>query len=232
MILFGQGGTAVEVVRDQALGLAAAQPPPRARADRRHADLPPAAGLSRPPAGRPRCDRADARQARADGGRSRPIAELDINPLLADADGRARARRAHPRSPSRREARHRPLRDPPLPEGARAQARPARTAANSWSGRSARGRAGARPAGRAADHPEDSRLRFFAVVRTLAPELCARLTQIDYEREMVLVAIEPRAARTIYSAAWCISPPTGPRACRIRDAGAQRPEGPGPRHAR
>ncbi len=38
---------------------------------------------------------------------------------------------------------------------------------------------------------EDRRLRFFTVLRTLSPELCSRLTQIDYEREMVLVAIEP-----------------------------------------
>jgi acetyltransferase len=41
--------------------------------------------------------------------------------------------------------------------------------------------------------PEDRRLRFFAVFRTLAPEFCARLTQIDYEREMALVAVDPTA---------------------------------------
>jgi acetyltransferase len=41
--------------------------------------------------------------------------------------------------------------------------------------------------------PEDRRLRFFTALRTLAPELCARLTQIDYEREMALVALEPGA---------------------------------------
>jgi len=41
--------------------------------------------------------------------------------------------------------------------------------------------------------PEDRRLRFFATFRTLTPELCARLTQIDYDREMALVALEPDA---------------------------------------
>jgi acetyltransferase len=38
---------------------------------------------------------------------------------------------------------------------------------------------------------EDRRLRFFTTVRTLAPELCSRLTQIDYDREMALVAVDP-----------------------------------------
>jgi acyl-CoA synthetase (NDP forming)/RimJ/RimL family protein N-acetyltransferase len=40
---------------------------------------------------------------------------------------------------------------------------------------------------------EDRRLRFFSAIKTLTPQLCARLTQIDYDREMALVAIDPAA---------------------------------------
>lgn len=40
--------------------------------------------------------------------------------------------------------------------------------------------------------PNDLRLRFFASVATLSPSLIARLTQIDYDREMALVAILPQ----------------------------------------
>jgi acetyltransferase len=42
--------------------------------------------------------------------------------------------------------------------------------------------------------PNDRRLRFFTAINTLSPELCARLTQIDYDREMALVAIDPQAS--------------------------------------
>jgi len=40
---------------------------------------------------------------------------------------------------------------------------------------------------------EDRRLRSFSAIKTLTPQLCARLTQIDYDREMALVAIDPGA---------------------------------------
>jgi acetyltransferase len=39
--------------------------------------------------------------------------------------------------------------------------------------------------------PEDVRLRFFTSVRSLSHEVAARLTQIDYDREMALVAVGP-----------------------------------------
>jgi len=39
--------------------------------------------------------------------------------------------------------------------------------------------------------PDDLRLRFFAPLRRLSPQLAARLTQIDYDREMALVAVAP-----------------------------------------
>ena len=39
--------------------------------------------------------------------------------------------------------------------------------------------------------PEDRRLRLFSSMREIPDELAARLTQIDYDREMVLVALDP-----------------------------------------
>ncbi|MGL4812693.1 MAG: GNAT family N-acetyltransferase [Beijerinckiaceae bacterium] len=38
---------------------------------------------------------------------------------------------------------------------------------------------------------DDLRMRFFAVIRSLDPVLIARLTQLDYAREMALIAIDP-----------------------------------------
>ena len=40
--------------------------------------------------------------------------------------------------------------------------------------------------------PEDLRLRFFTPIRSLTHRFAARLTQIDYDREMALVALESR----------------------------------------
>ncbi|HUC62170.1 MAG TPA: bifunctional acetate--CoA ligase family protein/GNAT family N-acetyltransferase [Alphaproteobacteria bacterium] len=42
--------------------------------------------------------------------------------------------------------------------------------------------------------PEDVRLRFFAPLKALSPAFLARLTQIDYEREMAFVLCPPAAA--------------------------------------
>src|SRR5262249_22280504 len=39
--------------------------------------------------------------------------------------------------------------------------------------------------------PEDLRSRFFVAMKALPPALLARLTQIDYDREMALVAQDP-----------------------------------------
>ncbi|MEM7021517.1 MAG: GNAT family N-acetyltransferase [Pseudomonadota bacterium] len=43
--------------------------------------------------------------------------------------------------------------------------------------------------------PEDRRLRFFSAISTLSAALCARMTQIDYDREMALVAIDTGVER-------------------------------------
>jgi acetyltransferase len=47
--------------------------------------------------------------------------------------------------------------------------------------------------------PEDVRLRFFAPIKALTPEQIARMTQIDYDREMALIATrgEGQAAETL-----------------------------------
>ncbi len=41
--------------------------------------------------------------------------------------------------------------------------------------------------------PEDIRWRFFSPMRELSPQMIARLTQIDYDREMAFVAMQPGA---------------------------------------
>jgi acetyltransferase len=193
VILFGQGGTAVEVVQDQAVAL----PPLNLhlahelmrgtrvfRLLQGYRDRPPAA--------------LDAialtivklAQMAAD---LDPVAELDINPLLADANGvvalDARIRIAEPvrRGTDRFAIRPYPKeleRTLALPNGREFLVRPIRPEDAPAFRRMVEERT----------DPEDRRLRFFTVFRTLAPELCARLTQIDYEREMVLVAIEPGTA--------------------------------------
>jgi acetyltransferase len=42
--------------------------------------------------------------------------------------------------------------------------------------------------------PEDMSLRFFGAKRSIPEALAARLSQIDYDREIALVAIDPEAA--------------------------------------
>jgi len=45
--------------------------------------------------------------------------------------------------------------------------------------------------------PEDIRYRFFTAMRELSPEMTARLTQIDYDREMAFVAIREASGETV-----------------------------------
>ncbi len=191
VILFGHGGTAVEVLRDQALAL----PPLNLhlahelmrgtrifRLLQGYRDRPPAAldaiALT--------LVKLAQMAAELD-----HIAELDINPLLADAKGvlalDARIRVAEParRGTDRFAIRPYPKeleRSLTLASGREVLLRPIRPE-------------DAPALGRLVElhtTPEDRRLRFFSVIRTLSPELCARLTQIDYDREMALVAVDPQ----------------------------------------
>jgi len=58
--------------------------------------------------------------------------------------------------------------------------------------------------------PEDVRLRFFSAMRSFSHEFAARLTQIDYDREMALVAeAEEDGQRVILGAVRIIADPDG-----------------------
>jgi len=191
VVVFGQGGTAVEVVRDSAVAL-----PPlnltlaRAQMARTrvwrllqgYRDTPPAA--------------VDAiaevlirlGQIAAD---HAAIRELDINPLLADADGAialdVRVRIAPPAvsgaarmaiAPYPREIESVAR----LPDGIQIELRPIRPEDEPL-------------LHDLASHmsPEDLRLRFFTPVRGISREVAARLSQIDYDREMALLALRDGA---------------------------------------
>ncbi len=45
--------------------------------------------------------------------------------------------------------------------------------------------------------PEDIRLRFFAAIRELSPALLARLTRLDYARDMAFVAVRPASGAIV-----------------------------------
>lgn len=190
VVLFGAGGTRVEVVADRAVGLPPLNEPlaralvARTRIAKLLAgwrDVPPAdaaalhgvlIALSRLVADEPR------------------IAELDINPLLADADGvialdaRVRVSAKAPGGAARFAIR-------PYPA----------ELAESFVWESAAGPRTVtlrpiRPEDEARHRdllertsPEDIRMRIFYSRRTIERSELARLTQIDYEREMAFVAV-------------------------------------------
>ena len=183
VILFGQGGTAVEIIKDQALSLLPLN-------DVLANDLIDRTQVSKLLAGyrgRPPVDRAAivaALQRLSELAVAEPrIKELDINPLWADKDGvlalDARIRiDANPQ--------HFAIR--PYPEELE---------------KTIEDRAGheflLRPI-RPDDEPalermiagcsrEDIRMRFFSALKELPKALAARLTQIDYDREMCFVAV-------------------------------------------
>ena len=186
VILFGQGGTAVEVVQDRAVTL----PPLNL-------------GLAKELVSRTRIAKLLA------GYRDRPavdhdalyrvlvqvsqmvidlpeVAELDINPLFADADGvlalDARIRVAAPSSRGAERLAISPypqnLAEPfTMPSGRQVLLRPIRPEDEP-----------AHQAFFAHLNPEDVRFRFFGFVRELAHTEMARFTQIDYDREMAFIA--------------------------------------------
>jgi acetyltransferase len=195
VVVFGQGGTAVELVDDIAIGLPPLNPL-LARAQMRetriwrllqgYRDRPPAAidaiagvlmTLGQIAAEHPE------------------IRELDINPLLADADGvialDARIRVAPVEATA--EARASRLAIAPYPkelvtterlrDGTEVEVRPAQPEDEPLLHDLA-----------AHMSPEDLRLRFFTPLRGLSHAVAARLTQIDYDREMALLATQGGAA--------------------------------------
>jgi acetyltransferase len=187
VLLFGEGGTAVEVIEDSAVAL----PPLNVK-------------LARELIGRTRVWR------RLRGYRDREavdlealtrvllrvsqlvvdcaeVVELDVNPLLADADGvlaldaRMHVRRASGRGADRLAIRPYPdhLEEHLTLDGHRLLLRPIRPEDE--------------PAHKLfldALSPQDVRFRFFGQVREFVHSQIARFTQIDYDREMAFIATE------------------------------------------
>ena len=190
VVLFGQGGTEVEVVADRAIGL----PPLNPLLARDMIAQTRVAKLLKGYRDVPAADRGAIEAALvrlADLAIDLPeVAELDINPLLADAQGvlaldarvvvRASAVKA-----DRTAIRPYPAdleKEISLRDGRRLRVRairPEDAPALVEMGRHTT--------------PEDFRLRFFGAMRELPPALAARLSQIDYDREMALVAFDPAA---------------------------------------
>jgi acetyltransferase len=187
VLLFGHGGTAVEVIGDRALAL-----PPlnltlarelmsgtrivrqlRGYRDRPAADLD-AIARTLVCLSQLVCDLDD-------------VVEIDLNPLLADENGvvvlDSRIRIEAPRPGARRGDRL-PIRPYPkeleravtLPSIGQALLRPVRPEDAPAFIRLFESLS-----------PDDRRLRFFGALRTLSTSLLTRLTQIDYDREMAFV---------------------------------------------
>jgi acetyltransferase len=202
VLLIGQGGSGAEVLRDRALGL----PPLNLRLamamleeTRVHARLRGGAGLP--------CADLEAIALALVRLSSLvvevpEIVELDVNPLLADADGilaldaRIRLRPGPGPGPSERLA-IRPYpreleEEVPLPDGRQLWLRPIQSedepALQAHFGRL---------------DPEESRMRFFVPRRTLDHITAARFCQLDYDREMALVLTEtgPAGTRPIHGVA-------------------------------
>ena len=188
-ILFGSGGTSVEVVDDTATGIV---PIDEVLA----VDLIDRTRIARLLAGyrnRPAADRAaiiDSLTALSQLAVDLPaITGVDINPLLADAEGvvaldaRVTLDPAMIDSPSPSPR----LSIRPYPSGL---AREMELGSRAVVIRPIRPEdAALYPAFLERMEPEDMRLRFLMPVTTLTPEQLVRLTQLDYDREMAFVAI-------------------------------------------
>lgn len=189
VILVGHGGVAAEVIDDKALALPPLDPVlaedalSRTRVDRLLRGY-----RDRAPADRGAVGEAMVRlsQLIADVGE---IAELDINPLLADADGvialDARIVVHQPKKGQERAARF-AIRPYPVEleteiehRGETLRLRPIRPDDEPMLLAFTRRMT-----------PEDVRMRFFGPIREMSHELAARLTQIDYDREMAFLLLE------------------------------------------
>jgi acetyltransferase len=186
VVLFGQGGVAVELLEDRALEL-----PPlnlalaRAQMRRTRVWKLLQSYRNRPPAAVDDVAQVLVRVAQLAADHAE-IAELDINPLLADAagaialDARIRVAPAARNGAARLAIRPYPRDvegDLALPRGERVHVRAIRPE-------------DAPALQRLVERmdPEDVRMRFFMTMRELPQALAARLSQIDYDREMALVA--------------------------------------------
>ena len=186
VIVFGRGGTAAEVIGDRAIGL-----PPLNSAlaqelmSRTRVARLLAGARGQPPANLPALESVLVRLARLASDVAE-IAELDINPLLADAQGvialDARVRLAAAAAPARARLAIRPypseLEEACEHRGQQLLLRPIRPEDA--------------PLHRqflARVTPQDLYTRFFTAIRELPDADIAHLTQIDYDREMAFVAV-------------------------------------------
>jgi acetyltransferase len=209
VILFGHGGTAVEVIADRAVAL----PPLNTVLARELVSRTRVAKLLAGYRDRPRAD-LDAIYDVL-GKLSRllidmpQVVELDINPLLADDKGvialDARVRVQPPKESGRERLAIRPY---PRELEERIE----------WRGRSLLLRP-IRPEDteRHLDFlrklsPEDIRMRVFHTRRYIAPSELARLTQIDYEREMAFVAVAGDDAGETLGVVRAVTDPENARA--------------------
>ena len=226
-ILFGAGGVAVEVMDDTAIAL-----PPLD--DVLAGDLIERTRIGRLLAGFRDRKPADRKAiAAALNGLSQMIVDfpcivsIDINPLLADAEGVDRARRPHrDRSgdASKQQGPNPGSGDPALSGGL---------------GEGFRGRRchaihirpikpadiGLYPEFLAKVSPDDIRLRFLAPRKSFADDMLKRLTQLDYDRDMAFVALEAAQRRAWPASAGCPAIPTATKG-EYALAGADRPAGP------
>ena len=187
VLLFGQGGTAVEVIGDRAVAL----PPLNRTLARELIDRTRVRRLLAGYRGRPPADLdaiADVLIAVAQMLADLPeLAELDINPLWADdqgvvaLDGRVRLSAARPAGMA-----HFAIRPYPAELERRV----------TWQGQPLLLRP-IRPEDESrhrefleAVSPGDLRLRFFQAPHRLSHDELARLTQIDFEREMAFIAVD------------------------------------------
>lgn len=190
VVLFGEGGTAVELRRDRAMAL----PPLNLPLARELVSRTQVSALLAGYRGRPPVHEAAllgvllrVSQMACD---LPALAELDINPLLADAQGvlaldaRVRLRTPVPGEGSRLAVRPYPpgLDETLVVAGATLLLRPIRPEDGE---RMEAFYAGATPA--------DMRLRFFMSRREVPHSELARYCQIDYEREMTFIALAPGA---------------------------------------
>ncbi|HKA74898.1 MAG TPA: bifunctional acetate--CoA ligase family protein/GNAT family N-acetyltransferase [Xanthobacteraceae bacterium] len=190
VMLFGHGGVAVEVIGDRAVAL----PPLNLVLARDMIDRTRVARMLRGYRDRPAADleaiaatMVKLSQLCVD---LPAVTELDINPLLADGAG---VLALDARIVVSRERRHPGLAIRPYPSALEHEI-------TTRSGR----RFHVRPM-RPEDEPEilkmlsrcsmeDIRLRFFAPMKEISHAFIARLTQIDYDREMALLATDPGAS--------------------------------------
>ena len=193
VLLFGQGGTAVEVLRDQTLALPPLNHALASRMIRRTRIYNLMKGYrDQPPADIDAVNQTLIRVSQLVTDLPE-VAELDINPLIATTHGvlalDARIRVQKPALPGSRRLAIRPYPKSleawvELEDGNRYFLRPIRP----------EDAEGLRDLTRRMT-PDDLRLRFFSPMREVPISMAARLTQIDYNREMALVAIPEEEER-------------------------------------